>query len=178
MIGISVSIIIPLIIFLKVLVPALMLKFPLFGLWGNYFLDVIDGDILLALGVSDSTYQVIDKSTDFISYIFMLILGLRWSIKKVVIILFVYRIIGQTLYFITGNELIFFYFQNFLEPLMMIYALILFKQKDEKRTYITYKKHIILIWAIVLIYKIWNEWYLHFANIDLSLLFFGFTGGS
>lgn len=23
-----------------------------------------------------------------------------------------------------------------------------------------------------------NEWYLHFANFDLSLLFFGFTGGS
>lgn len=166
------------IILLKLLVPASMLIFPLFGLWGNYFLDVVDGDILLSLGMSDSTYQLIDKSMDLISYIFMLILGLRWSIRKIVIILFTYRIIGQILYFITGNELIFFYFQNFLEPLMMIYALILFKQKDEKKTYHTYKKHIILVWAIVLIYKIWNEWYLHFANIDLSLLFFGFSGGN
>lgn len=167
-----------LIILLKIAVPASMLKFPLFGLWGNYILDVVDGDILLSLGMSDSTYQLIDKSTDFISYIFMLILGLRWSIKKTVIILFSYRIIGQILYFVTGNELSFFYFQNFLEPLMMIYALILFKQASEQKAYLTYKKHIILVWAIVLIYKIWNEWYLHFANIDLSMLFFGFTGGN
>ncbi len=166
------------IILLKVLIPASMLKFPLFGLWGNYFLDVADGDILLSLGMSDAIYQIIDKSMDFISYIFMLVLGWRWSIRKVVVVLFIYRSIGQILYFALGNELIFFYFQNFLEPLMMIYALILFKQKDEKKTYLTYKKHIILIWAIVLIYKIWNEWYLHFANIDLSKLFFGFTGGS
>lgn len=167
-----------LVILLKIIVPASMLKFPLFGLWGNYFLDVADGDILLSLGMSEALYQTIDKSTDFISYIFMLILGLRWSIKKIVIILFVYRIAGQILYFVTGNEIIFFYFQNFLEPLMMIYALILFKQKDEQKTYLTYKKHFILIWTIVLAYKIWNEWYLHFANFDLSLLLFGFTGGA
>lgn len=165
------------VIILKIVVPASMLIFPLFGLWGNYFLDVIDGDILLSLGMSDSTYQLIDKSTDLISYIFMLILGLRWSIRKTIIILFAYRIIGQIFYFITGKEVIFLYFQNFLEPLMMIYALILFKQVSEKKAYLTYKKHLIVIWAIVLIYKIWNEWYLHFANIDLSLIFFGFTGG-
>ena len=165
------------IILLKILVPFSMMKFPIFGLWGNYFLDVVDGDILLSLGMTDQAYQTIDKSADLLSYIFMLILGLRWSIKRTILILFVYRIIGQTLFFITGNEIIFFYFQNFLEPLMMIYALILFKQKSEKKTFEVYKKYFILIWAIVIIYKVWNEWYLHFANIDLSLLFFGFTGG-
>jgi len=154
-----------------------MLKFPVFGLWGNYFLDVVDGDILLSLGLTDAAYQIIDKLADLVSYIFMLILGLRWSIKKTIIILFAYRFIGQILFFITGNELVFLYFQNFLEPLMMIYALILFRQKSDKKAYATYKKYFILIWAIVLIYKIWNEWYLHFANIDLSLLFFGFSGG-
>lgn len=154
-----------------------MLKFPIFGLWGNYFLDIIDGDILLSLGLTNQTYQTIDKLADLASYVFMLILGLRWSIRKTIIILFVYRFIGQILFFITGNELVFFYFQNFLEPLMMIYALILFKHKSETKTYATYKKYFILIWTIVLGYKIWNEWYLHFANIDLSLLLFGFTGG-
>lgn len=165
-------------IILKIIVPATMLKFPLFGIWGNYFLDVVDGDILLHLGMSETTYQLIDKSTDFISYVFMLILGLRWSIRKTVTVLFAYRVIGQVLFFITGKEILFFYFQNFLEPLMMIYVLILFKQKTEEKAYLTYKKHIILVWVIILIYKVWNEWYLHFANIDLSLFFFGFTGGS
>jgi len=166
------------IVILKVFVPASMLIFPLFGLWGNYFLDIIDGDILQALGVSDNLYQTIDKSADLVSYFFMLILGLRWHIRKTIIILFAYRLIGQILFFITSNEMVFFYFQNFLEPLMLIYVLLIFKQKSEAKAYLTYRKHMVLIWIIVIAYKLWNEWYLHLANIDLSTLFFGFNGGN
>lgn len=166
------------IVLLKFIIPVLMLWVPFQAVWGNYLLDVIDGDILLSLGMADSTYQTIDKVADYISYIFMLVVGLRWQIRKIIIGLFVYRSLGQALFFITGNELVFFYFQNFLEPLVMTYALLLFRQKSEEKAYLTYKKHFILIWAIILIYKVWNEWYLHFANIDLSLFFFGFTGGS
>lgn len=165
------------IIILKFLVPALMLKFPFHAVWGNYLLDVVDGDILLSLGINDYLYQTIDKFADYWSYIFMLILGLRWKIKKIIIILFAYRTIGQILFFLTRNEMVFLAFQNFLEPLVMAYSLIIFKQKTEAEAFQTYKRHFKLIWAVVIGYKLWNEWYLHFANIDLSLLFFGFTGG-
>ena len=171
------QILIILVIALKFIVPAFMLRFPFQALWANYFLDVVDGDILLSLGMTDDTYQTIDKFADYISYIFMLILGRRWHIRNTVTALFAYRTIGQILFFATRNEMVFFYFQNFLEPLMMAYALILFKQKSEEKAYQTYKKHFFLVWGIVVAYKIWNEWYLHLANIDLSLLFFGFTGG-
>lgn len=166
-----------LIISLKILIPASMLFFPIFGLWGNYLLDIIDGDLLLSLGLTDNIYQTLDKSTDLISYIFMLILAWRWSIKKTAIILFTYRNIGQILFFITKNEIVFFYFQNLLEPLLLIYVLLIFKHKNEKLAYFTYRKHLILVWTIVVGYKLWNEWYLHFANIDLSTLLFGFNGG-
>lgn len=162
---------------LKFVVPSLMLRYPFPAVWANYFLDVIDGDILLSLGLSDYTYQTIDKFADYYSYIFMLILGLRWNIKKIIIILFAYRTIGQILFFVTRNELVFVLFQNFLEPLVMTYSLIIFIQGSEKKAFRVYKRHFILIWLIVIGYKLWNEWYLHFANIDLSLMFFGFTGG-
>lgn len=164
------------VIFLKFLVPALMLKFPFQAVWGNYLLDVLDGDILMSLGINDYLYQTIDKFADYWSYIFMLILGLRWNIKKIIIFLFAYRTIGQILFFATRNEQVFLVFQNFLEPLVMAYSLIIFKQKTEAEAFQTYKRHFKLIWAIVIGYKLWNEWYLHFANIDLSQLFFGFTG--
>lgn len=165
------------IVLLKFLIPVLLLWFPFQASWGNYFLDVIDGDILLELGMGESTYQVVDKVADYFSYIFMLLLGLRWRIKNTIVALFIYRTIGQFLFFATRNEMMFFYFQNFLEPLVMIYTLILFRQKKEERAYQTYKKHFVLIWVIILGYKLWNEWYLHFANIDLSTFFFGVTGG-
>lgn len=165
------------IVILKVAISLLMLWFPFIGVWGNYLLDVIDGDILLSLGMSDTLYQTVDKSADLLSYVFMLILGLRWRIRKTTIILFIYRLIGQVLFFVTRDELMFVFFQNFLEPLMMIYTLLLMRLKSEKKVYKIYKQHIILIWMIIIGYKVWNEWYLHYANIDLSLLFFGFTGG-
>jgi hypothetical protein len=165
------------VIALKFIVPMLLLRFPFFAAWGNYVLDVIDGDILQGLGMSNHTYQLVDKGADLFSYVFMLLLGLRWRIKNVIIVLFIYRLIGQILFFATGNEIYFVYFQNFLEPLIMAYALLLFKNRgDEEKTYASYKKHFILIWAIIIAYKLWNEWYLHFANIDLSTLFFGLDG--
>lgn len=165
------------IIALKFLVPALLLWHPFPAAWANYFLDVIDGDILLSLGMNEHTYQTIDKVADYVSYIFMLIVGLRWRIKNTIIVLFIYRTVGQLLFFMTRNELSFFYFQNFLEPLVMAYTAIMFKQGSEAKAYETYKRHFKLVWGLVIGYKLWNEWYLHFANIDLSLLFFGFTGG-
>lgn len=165
------------IIALKFFVPALLLWFPFPAAWGNYFLDVIDGDILAQLGMQENTYQLIDKTADYVSYIFMLIVGLRWRIRRTILILFIYRTIGQVLFFITRNELFFFYFQNFLEPLVMIYTLLVFLRKSEAKAYGTYKRHFKLIWGIILAYKLWNEWYLHFANIDLSLFIFGFNGG-
>lgn len=164
------------VIALKFLVPAMLLWFPFPAAWGNYFLDVVDGDILLLLGMDEGVYQTIDKFADYISYIFMLVLGLRWQIRKTIIALFAYRTIGQVLFFTTRNEMVFFYFQNFLEPLVMAYTLLLFRNKTKPKAYKSYKKHFYLIWAIIIAYKVWNEWYLHLANIDLSKFFFGFSG--
>jgi hypothetical protein len=165
------------VIALKFIVPMLLLRFPFFAAWGNYVLDVIDGDILQGLGLSEHTYQLVDKGADLFSYVFMLLVGLRWRIKNVIIVLFVYRLVGQILFFATGNEMYFVYFQNFLEPLIMAYTLLLFKNRgDEAKAYTSYKKHLFLIWTIIIVYKVWNEWYLHFANSDLSTIFFGFDG--
>lgn len=166
------------IVLLKFIIPSLLLKFPFPAAWTNYFLDVIDGDILRALGLSEFFYQSIDKLADYYSYVFMLILGWRWKIRKTIVVLFLYRTIGQVLFFVTRNELSFFYFQNFLEPLVMIYTLLIFKAGTTLAAHKKYKQHFKLIWGIILTYKIWNEWNLHFANIDLSKLFFGFSGGN
>jgi hypothetical protein len=165
------------VISLKFIVPAGILWKPFQFVWANYLLDIIDGDILQEIGMSDYHYQTIDKSMDLVSYVFMLIAGSKWQIKRAIIALFSFRLIGQILFFLTRNELSFFYFQNFLEPLVMTYALLIFMKKSEAKAYLSYKKHFKLIWFIILTYKLWNEWYLHYANIDLSSLFLGFNGG-
>lgn len=160
----------------KVLVPCLIWWFPFVGMWGNYVLDIVDGDILQFLGMSDATYQLIDKSADLWSYVVMLVVGWRWHLRKTIVVLFAYRLIGQILFFVTGNELMFVYFQNFLEPLLLIYTAIWLKVGSETQAFRVYKKYWWQIWLLVVAYKVWNEWYLHFANIDLSQYLFGING--
>ncbi len=164
------------IITLKFLIPAMMLWWPGAMIWSNYILDTIDGDILGALGLGDSVYQVVDKGADYWSYICMAIVASRWKVKKLVYILFAYRSIGQALYFATHNELVLFYFQNLLEPFLLVYTFLMWRAKGESGAYGMYQKHKIPIWVGIIAYKMWNEWYLHFANIDLSTLLFGVSG--
>ena len=166
------------IVLLKFVVPAFMFVNPFVGAWGNYFLDIVDGDILRALGMSEFGYQSIDKFADLVSYIFMFAVGIRWGIKRPIKYLFGYRMIGQIGFFITRSELWFVYFQNFLEPLVLVYTFLIFKKRSEKKAHQTYLRHRKKIWGGVIVYKLWNEWYLHYANIDLSTIFFGFSGGS
>lgn len=167
------------IIALKFITPSLMPRFPFFSAWGNYVLDSVDGDVLLELGLSDETYQTIDKAADYYTYIVMVIVGRKWRIRRLVALLFLYRTIGQAFFFRTRREIVFLYFPNFLEPLVMIYTLLLARHKGlESQAYAFYRRHRGPIWTIIVAYKLWNEWSLHLANIDLSERIFGFTGGS
>lgn len=168
-----------LVVSLKFVVPSLMPRFPFVGAWGNYVLDSVDGDVLLELGLPDETYQTIDKAADYFSYVIMLIVGIRWRIKRLVVLLFVHRTIGQALFFTTRNELAFVSFPNFLEPLVLVYTLLLARhQGREAQAYAGYRRHRAPIWSAIIAYKLWNEWMLHVANADLSQRVLGFTGGA
>ena len=168
-----------LVVSLKFVVPSLMLRFPFAGAWGNFVLDSVDGDVLLELGVTEETYQTIDKAADYFSYVMMLIVGLRWRIKRPIVLLFVYRTVGQGLFFLTRKEIVFLCFPNFLEPMVLSYTLLLFRHKGrEPQAYVAYRRHRGPIWIAIIAYKVWNEWCLHSANIDLSERVFGFTGGA
>lgn len=155
----------------KFLLPLAIFWYPFQAPWVNFILDTIDGDILMPLGLSFATYQTIDKVADYFTYIVMLLVGRKWPIGKTILALFLLRTIGQALFFATGNEAVFFFFPNFLEPLFMAYSLLMFKYQGQAHT--KYRQHFWLIWAIIVPYKIWNEWNTHIANIELSEVLFG-----
>lgn len=164
------QILIIIIVALKYLSPFLLPFFP-FGVgWFNFVLDTVDGDLLIPMGLDSDTYQLIDKSADYVTYIMMVVAAYKWRIKKEIIITFALRTIGQILFFLTKNEIYFFYFPNLLEPLFLIYATILHFKKDEEKTYKVYKKYWILIWAFILVYKFQDEYITHVGNIDRSTL--------
>lgn len=158
------------IIVLKFILPVLIYFFPFAAGWANFVLDTIDGDLLIPLGIEDYTYQTIDKLADYTTYIAMLLVGLKLPIKREIIATFALRTIGQLLFFISRDELVFFFFPNLLEPLFLIFVTIAFFKKSNQEAYKVYKKYWWLIWGGILIYKFQDEWITHVGNVDRTEL--------
>jgi hypothetical protein len=156
------------IIALKFLIPAGIPFFPFAFGWANFVLDTIDGDLLVPLGLSDDTYQPIDKIADWATYVGMSVAAWRhqWSIRRWIYGLFAFRSIGQILFLLTGAEWWLFVFANFLEPLFLVYATARFFLKSEDRTADWFHRHRVVIIVLVVLYKLQDEYVTHIGNVD------------
>ncbi len=159
----------------KYLLPLLLIPFPFLAGWANFVLDSADGELLIPLGLSDPVYQQIDKSADYVTYAFMVVAAWRWPLRRVIVALFALRTVGQALFFITGNEIVFFFFPNFLEPLFLVYATILFFKGSEAPAF--FARYAVVIWVLVVAYKLQDEFITHVANVDRSELIAKLFGG-
>ena len=159
----------------KYLLPLLLIPFPFLAGWANFVLDSADGELLIPLGLSDPVYQQIDKSADYVTYAFMVVAAWRWPLRRVIVALFALRTVGQALFFITSNEIVFFLFPNFLEPLFLVYATILFFKHSEAPAF--FARHAVVIWVLVVAYKLQDEFITHVANVDRSELIARLFGG-
>ncbi|MDE2838652.1 MAG: hypothetical protein OXL97_14285 [Chloroflexota bacterium] len=160
---------------LKYLLPLAIIPFPFLAGWANFVLDTVDGDLLVPLGLLDGVYQRIDKSADYVTYVCMVAAAWRWPLRRAVIGLFALRTVGQVLFFITGNEVVFFLFPNFLEPLFLVYATVLVWKRSDAPAF--YARHAVVIWALVIVYKLQDEYVTHVANVDRSELLGRLFGG-
>lgn len=154
---------------MKFLLPVLYLRWPFAAGWGNLVLDSIDGDILVPAGLPEPTYQIVDKVADYWAYVFMLLWGWNQPIRREVALTFSLRTVGQMLFFATRNELALFYFPNLLEPLFLVYATMI-RLAGSERAHDIYRRHIVLIWAGIMLYKLQDEWITHVANVDRTTL--------
>jgi hypothetical protein len=148
----------------KFIVPVLIVPFPFAAGWANFVLDTVDGDLLIPLGLEDSTYQPIDKVADWATYVGMAVAARKWRVRKIIWVLFAFRTVGQILFLVTGEEIVFFFFPNFLEPFFLIYATIRHFRKDE--VFDVYTRHRWAIWIFVVLYKMQDEWVTHVGNVD------------
>ncbi|MYI83242.1 MAG: hypothetical protein F4056_08140 [Chloroflexi bacterium] len=169
------SVLIVVVVAAKYLLPLLLIPFPFAAGWANFVLDSVDGDLLIPLGLSDPVYQNVDKSADYVTYVCMVVAAWKWPLRRAVIALFAVRTVGQALFFITNNELVFFLFPNFLEPLFLVYATILFFKRDAAPAF--FARHAVVIWVLVIAYKLQDEFVTHVANIDRSELIGRLFGG-
>lgn len=171
---------IALIVVAKFGLPVLIVRYPFAAGWANFFLDGFDGDLLIPLGLPDSIYQPVDKLADWVTYVAIVVHAYRarWPMRQLVLALFLFRSIGQVGFLITSNELLLALFPNFLEPLFLVTASILAWQRVvrrvpdwRERAFAVLRRYRWLIGALIVVYKLQDEWLTHVANIDRSEFF-------
>jgi hypothetical protein len=166
--------------------PLLIIPFPFVAGWANFFLDGVDGDLLIPLGLPDEIYQPVDKIADWVTYVAIVIVAYRsaWPTRRLMLGLFLFRSVGQVSFLLTGNELLLAVFPNFLEPLFLVTATILAWERVARRlpdwrerTFAILRRYRWLIGTLIVIYKLQDEYFTHVANIDRSEFFQHLLGG-
>ena len=175
-----------LIVAAKFLLPVLIVPFPFVAGWANFVLDSVDGDLLIPLGLPNEIYQPVDKITDWVTYVAMVVVGYRngWPIRRLMLGLFLFRSIGQVAFLLTENELFLAVFPNFLEPLFLVTASILAWQRLARhapdwqdRGFAVLHRHRWVIGTLIVVYKLQDEYFTHIANLDRSEFFQRLLGG-
>lgn len=177
---------IALIVAAKFALPILIVRFPFAAGWANFFLDGFDGDLLIPLGLPNDVYQPVDKVTDWVTYVAIVVVAYRnaWPIRRLMLGLFLFRSIGQVSFLLTGNELLLAFFPNFLEPLFLVTVSILAWERAvrhlpdwQERGFALLSRHRWLIGTLIVIYKLVDEYITHVGNIDRSDLLRQLLGG-
>ena len=90
-------VLIVLIVAAKFGLPVLIVWFPFAAGWANFFLDGFDGDLLIPLGLPNDIYQPVDKVTDWVTYVAIVVVAFRngWPTKRLMLGLFLFRSVGQ-----------------------------------------------------------------------------------
>lgn len=170
-------IMIALIVTAKFGLPILIVRFPFAAGWANFFLDGFDGDLLIPLGLPNELYQPVDKLSDWVTYVAIVVVAYRnaWPTKRLMLGLFLFRSIGQIGFLATGNELFLAAFPNFLEPLFLVTATILTWERAVRRLpdwqgqgFAFLARHKWLIGTLIVVYKLQDEYFTHIANVDRS----------
>jgi len=178
---------IALIVLAKFGLPLLIIRFPFAAGWANFFLDSFDGDLLIPLGLPDATYQPVDKVTDWVTYVAIVVVAFRneWPTRRLMLGLFLFRSIGQVAFLLTENELFLAVFPNFLEPLFLVTASILVWEREVRhlpdwhdRGFDFLSRHRLVIGTLIVVYKLQDEYFTHIANFDRSEFFRQLFGGS
>jgi hypothetical protein len=177
---------IALIVATKFGLPLLIVPFPFAAGWANFFLDAFDGDFLIPLGLPNVIYQPVDKITDWVTYVAIVVVAFRnqWPTKRLMLGLFLFRSVGQVGFLVTGIELLLAFFPNFLEPLFLVTVSILAFERVvrrypdwEKRGFAILFRHKWLIGGTIVVYKLIDEYITHVGNIDRSELLQRLLGG-
>lgn len=149
---------------IRIIAPLLILKFPLIGILLAIFIDGSDWNLIDFKSQEHyDLYQYWDKGLDLYFLSLAAVTTLAWrnlTARKIALSLFFYRVVGDSIFFLTGHRYFLFLFPNFFESYFVFYLLYSHFNKKFKLTF-TFKNCLLLITSLA-IPKIIHEYFVHF----------------
>ena len=154
------------VICIRLLVPLLIFRWPLFGGIAAAFADLIDVVLTTLIGQGDFTnanYSYIDKALDTYFLAIMLIVSLKWEMlaKKTCIALFAIRTVGVVLFEMSGIRMLLFFFPN----LFLLFYLFWAARNRFFPGFVLTTKKLTVILIVLLIPKLIQEYLLHIVEV-------------
>lgn len=110
------------VVILRILSALYILINPLWGYFWTLVFDYLDSYFLTAkkdlVEMPWGNYLILDKALDLMGYFAMIIVGIKMG-YSMLLIFFLYRLIGQTLFLITKQEILLVIFINLFQPLFI-----------------------------------------------------------
>ena len=151
-------------IFLRLILPLTIFRWPLGGAILSIIVDTVDVVIVGIINQGDfPDYAAIDKMLDMYYLTFLLLVSLKWKdllARKTSIFLFAYRFCGFLLFEVTKIRLFLFLFPNLFLDFYLFFAV---WKKITKKPKLTARKLLIIL-IILLIPKMAQEYMLHFLE--------------
>ena len=160
------------IVLLRILAAPLIFVWPLISVILSFFLDVIDIEFASRGGLTLDKYERWDKSLDLWWYFNAMIYGWFYLsyYKYLLLALFIFRLIGDIIFFFKNNRKIFIIFPNFFENFFFLFFFALyFRQLN----FLLDKKHLLISLLMIILLKLFQEWWVHIAQISIPEFFFG-----
>lgn len=147
----------------RLLVPLLILRFPIPGIVLAMMVDMYDWQVMQHTTAAQTTfYQNWDKALDVYYQLFILSLVFHFKdtiAKKVAIILFSYRLLGLLIFVITQSRYVLVFFPNLFENFVLFYLVYIFSTK--KKRLFTSQKVLFLILPFLIVPKLIHEYFQH-----------------
>jgi len=145
---------------------------PILSIVLSLFLDTIDAEFAHHV-VSKHKYQLIDKTLDLWVLIFEMIYG--WInlpyFRLLLLFLFIWRLIGTFVFYKSRDRKWLLVFGNFFEN---IFYLIFFATNFKSlNILLSNQLYFYISFFILFILKIFQEWFIHVANLSLKELLLG-----
>ncbi|MFA6532547.1 MAG: hypothetical protein WCT22_00940 [Patescibacteria group bacterium] len=150
-------------VLLRIIIAPLIFIWPLPAIILSVFLDLIDADFAHKV-ISKKLYELIDKNLDLWWFINIIIYSyFNYPDYKIyLLILFTYRLIGQLIYYFSKNREVLLFFPNFFEWVFIL----IFLGKNYFPSILQGKTYFLISMAIFSV-KIFQEWFLHVADLSI-----------